>query len=1020
MAYLMKKIFVLFFIVCLFSTVVSASTLWQNEQDLGFEIYDIFLDDGTLLFESDDVFIHQDKVLLPFESIVATLEFNISYHPENKTIKGKLYDKLFEIALLQGNDISTTIYATKFNDQLFIDSETLGKIIDADVIIDHQQLKVTLRPKNTEFPLQKRLMRADNTVIKQHRNQQDSYGFLIDDQYRPFTMPSGSVSLAMNTNGEEEQISANINLFNDVLYHASNLSISTDIEGNTTRRWTLGRDKVNPNDKIIGGINQYKFGDVSVSTPNGRSTHSGVGLTFSSFEDKYDNSFGNITLDEFATPNWQAELYQNGFLIERGIVGSDGRIVFKNLETNYGVNRFEIKTYGPHGEEASIIRNIMIGSNLLKPGEIKYQGAVLDTNHSFINQDTSIFNSEIDSSPALYAQSSYGLTNNTTLQFSLFSVDNKEIDKKFTEAVVASTHQLNNALLNFYVKGRSNDSYDVESQIIGRLGNFTSYNGSLTYFKNSETNTNDQDSNKYGLNAGFTSRFNTLSYGLQVRHNQEDLVIANIISDLETNNIDAKLSWRFFGVNLQNTLTYGNTSYGDITNDYLRDQISVSMPIYKKINFRASANFDLDSKSEQTLASADISINGYFDNGLSNNTFIKYINSKNHSITNNLSLPLDSLNITFGASLKATEHIDKEWGVSLGISFNLDYDYHKNKINISSQYSPSSGTLDLFTFIDNNKNAKYDEYDEPLANVYFGSAPQWDNTPTGKNGTAYLSGVTANNLTRVYFDTQETKSPQLAPVFDDFRFYTHAGGVVSLDIPFNYNTAVEGYIVHKTKENAFLGFIPLQLLDKKGRVVAEMNTDRDGYYSFDNVWSGHYTLIIEPSYLETKGITTMPSSQHLYLTGKDEYIALDNFVISNVGPQRVSKDAPKVKAIAEPKSTDLPVSFNRDKNKEIATIVIANKNIVITPAPADKNLNEVSNVAMDKPFTIQIGAFSNQLLCQQKSVKLQQQLSFPAFNKKHGKLCKVYIGYFSTKAEAVKKLSDLPKDNIRGAYVTRY
>ena len=36
-----------------------------------FEIYDIFLDDGTLLFESDDVFLHQDKVLIPFESIVA-------------------------------------------------------------------------------------------------------------------------------------------------------------------------------------------------------------------------------------------------------------------------------------------------------------------------------------------------------------------------------------------------------------------------------------------------------------------------------------------------------------------------------------------------------------------------------------------------------------------------------------------------------------------------------------------------------------------------------------------------------------------------------------------------------------------------------------------------------------------------------------------------------------------------------------------------------------------------------------
>ncbi|MFT7005711.1 MAG: hypothetical protein ACJAXJ_000210 [Colwellia sp.] len=1007
----MKKISVLAFVLCLFSENAFAETHWKNEQDLGFEIYDIFLDDGTLLFESDDIFIHQDKILLPFESIVATLEFNISYHTKNKIIKGKLYDKLLNIPLMQDNDISTTIYTTLFNGQLYIDSATLGKIIDAEVIINHQQLKVTLRPNHILFPLQKRLLRSDNAVVKQHRNQQDTYGFIIDDQYRPFTMPSGSVSLAMQKTVDEQQITANINLFNDVLYHASNLSLSTDSDGNTTRRWTLGRNEVNPNDKIIGGINRYAFGDVSVSTPNGRSSLSGVGMTFSSSEDKYGNSFGNITLDEFATPNWQAELYQNGFLIDRGVVGSDGRIVFKDLETQYGTNRFEIKTFGPHGEEASLIRNILIGSNLLKPGEIKYQGAVLDTNHSFINQDTSIFNSDIDNAPVLFVQSSYGFSDNTSLQFSLFTKDNKQIGEKLTEATFTSTHQLNNALLNFYLKGRNNDSYDFESQIIGRLGSFTSYNSSLTYFKNSATGTESPKSDKYGFNAGFTSRFNTLSYGIQVRHNQEDSVIANIISDLETNNIDARLSWRFFNVNLQNTLTYGNASYGDITNDYLRDQLSVSMPISNNINFRASANFDLDSKSEQRLTSTDISVNGYFDNGLSNSTFISYRSSKDYRVNNNLSLPLDSLNLTFGASYSANESLGKEWGVSLGISFNLDYDYHKNKINMSSQYSPASGTLDLFTFIDNNKNAKFDEYDEALPNVHFGSAPQWETTSTGKNGTAYLTGVGSNNATRVYFDTQETKSPQLTPVYDDFRFYTHAGGVVSLDIPFNYNTAVEGNVVHKTKENAFLGFIPIQLLDKSGVVVAEMNTDRDGYYSFDKAWRGHYTLRIEPGYLTTKGNTVSPSSHDINLTGIDEFITLDNFVIAK----------PVLNTIVfEPKIDIVPVKISTDKNKKTVSTIVSNKNIVTAPSPAKKKEIGVIEVNTNKPFTIQIGAFSNPLSCEQKSAQLEKQLSLTAFNKKQGKLCKVYIGYFSTKEEAVKMLKNLPKNITRGAYVTRY
>jgi hypothetical protein len=1009
----MLKIFLVFATCSMLTVTAFAEVQWRAEDELSFEIYDIVLDDDTLLFESSDVFLHQNKVLLPFESIVATLEFNISYHAENKTIKGKLDGALFNIQLMQDNDISKNIDVTLFDGQLYIDSITLGKIINAEIKVEHQQLKITLHSNGVAFPLQKRLARSKNAIIQKNRKKRDSYGFVIDDQYRPFTMPSGSISLAMQKENDIEQITANINLFNDVLYHASNLSLATGLDGNVTRRWTLSRDKINPNDKIIGGINRYAFGDVSVNTANGRSSHSGVGLILSSFEDRYDNSFGNITLDEFATPNWQAELYQNGSLLATGVVGSDGRIVFKNLETHYGTNRFEIKTYGPYGEEASIIRNILVGSNLLKPGEIKYQGAALDTKHSFIDQDTSIFNSDIGSAPALYAQSSYGFSHNTSLQFSLFSVDNKQIGKNFTEAILSSTHQLNNALLNFHVRGRSNDSYDIESQVIGRLGDFIAYNGSLTYFKNSETSTDDQDRNKYGLSAGFTSRFNTLSYGIQIQHNQEDSVITNITSNLETNNINAKLSWRFYGVNLHNTLSYGSTSYNDYTSDYLRDQLSFSMPINNSINFRASANFDLDSNSAQKLTSTEVNINSFFDSGLSNSTFFSYRNSKDYRVSNNLSLPLDSLNFTFGASYSVNENIDKEWGISLGITFNLDYDYHKNKINISSQYSPASGTLDLFTFIDNNKNAKFDEYDEALANVYFGSAPQWDNTSTGKNGTAYLTGVGTNNLTRIYFDTQDTKSPQLAPVFDDFRFYTHAGGVVSLDIPFNYRTAVEGNIVHKTKENAFLGFIPLQLLDNGGDVVAEMNTDRDGYYSFDNIWTGEYTLRIEPNYLKAKGNMASPSSQVLNLTGIDEFIMLDDFILSKTVPESA------IKTITV--STD-------EKKKPVATTLASNNNIVIAPIPAKMKdvdlttapVNTLITTSTTKSFTIQVGAFSYNVSCQQKTVQLQKEFSLPVFNKEQEKFCKVYVGYFSTKAEALKKLSLLPKNITRDAYVTLY
>jgi hypothetical protein len=384
---------------------------------------------------------------------------------------------------------------------------------------------------------------------------------------------------------------------------------------------------------------------------------------------------------------------------------------------------------------------------------------------------------------------------------------------------------------------------------------------------------------------------------------------------------------------------------------------------------RTAANFSIavDENSSTEFESIEASLNWRLPSRVYSTFGIQYDKDDNYQAKANFSLNRRRYNLVFGASYDN----DSDWQVNAGISFNVDYNYRTGQFNMQSEYSAASSTLDLLTFIDHNKNAQFDEYDEPLPNVRFGIKPYWHNIRSSRNGLTYLPGTGHNAPIRVYFDTSETKSSSFKPVSDNFRFYTHAGGVNSFDVPFNYNIMLDGVVEdHTAMQKA--KFVPIQILNQKNEVVLEQLTDIENYYFFNALWPGKYTLRVAPDFLVEKQLDAQPKSIPVTVNGSEPIISLDPIVLST-----------KRNAAA------IPLDTRRVLRK-------------------------------GEFYTVQFGVYNDRDYCILRVAELKSIGIEDAYYSLATKYCKVLAGVFESRQDAIDYRAQIPREVLTDGFVTIY
>jgi len=802
-----------------------------------------------------------------------------------------LIAKIFGVSV--ESDLTTQIVRifTEKNNSYF--QKELSRIEDADGYL---------------FPIQKLAI-----LNKQRRNDRYNYSstndnvekqtITIKDQYRAFTPPHGRIVLSADV--DDKRFNGSMQLVSDLLYHSTNLTMSQSDGGDFAASISFNRYKESPDDRILGLFDSYSLGDVSgVSNNLITSANAGVGIVLNRNPENYRRKNLETTIDEIAPPNWDADLFHNGRFLSRTLVPADGRLIYENVEIFYGLNSFEIKLYGPYGEEEVITKTITVKQNPLAKGQLAYSLNALDKNHNVINDKN---NSDSFGITNYGGSINYGVSERWQIGATFASIDNEQ--RLFS---IKNNLSFNNFLFENDFSFEQAGGYAQLTSITGSLFEGDNYSFEFESADNFKSEVIDAKNNHfYQYSASYALPTDWMYTNFSASYYTDDLN--------DTQSFSNTLSKNIGGLSLTHRLTYSKFKN---TTSASKDQLSGTLGLngsFSSLSLSGQINYD-PRADEPILKSSSLTARKRIKDPYDNNHYIeaKYfpLNDKKRlwQLRHNVAWQSDDYQLTFSSGYNAND----EWDLQFGIQFFLGYDYHHNSFIMDKVLSPSSATLDVHSYLDRQANGEPDVLDYNLPNVKFTGSARWDDLKSGEDGRTILPGVTPNSEFAFAARWQEGS----ATLNNDYVVYTHPGAYVDVNMPFFLVTDLSGFVVRQQQEEDIgLINVTMQLLNSEGEILKSVETDEDGYFEFLQLMPDNYTVEISPEYLSQKGLTGKVTETNISTGGRGGFVELPAFILRRMNVENDFDDQNSSTFVINEENVDALVwSSDEEVNKNYFTL----------------------------------------------------------------------------------------------------
>jgi len=789
----------------------------------------------------------------------------------------------------------------------FISIDVLGKVFGLPFTVDIPQQKLIIASDKGAtfdrvespylFPVQKLALQSErrqmNRFYNSNNNDEETTksAITITDEYRLMTPPHGRVYA--NADLDQQRYNGSVQLVSDLLYHSANLTLSKSDDNDIASSLNFSRYKKSPDERILSLFDAYHFGDVSgVANNLTTESNSGLGIVFDRYPDGFRNNNLETTIEEIAPPGWDAELFHNGAFIAKVVVPGDGRLIFQNVRLYYGLNDFEIRLYGPFGEEEIIAERINVRQNPLSEGQVAYSLNALDKNNQVFNNSSNDPFQITNVGGSL----SYGINDQWQIGLSFASIDN---DKQFYS--IKNNLSFNNFLFENDLSLNQDGSYAQLTTVTGSMFNKDNYSlifESADNFESDVISAKNDSYYKLGANYSFPT----------------DLVLARIGGSYQKNNefelfeINNIFSKQFGVVNFTHGLTYNKVQWiseelGQVTgtNESLFGSLGVNT---RFSGFLLSAFINYDPKADDPfLKDSSVSLRKNFKDPFNNrhNLQAQYYplieNGVNWRLQHNVTWDSQAYQMTLSSSYDSSD----DWNVQFGIHFFLGYDYYNNRVIIDKEFSGGTATLDVHSYLDRHVNGVPDVLDYNLENVSFAGHSRWENYKSNSDGKTILPGVYANSEFAFAAKWQEGS----ATVNQDYVVYTHPGAYINVNMPFYLITDLTGFVLRKQgTEEIPLRNVQLVLLNTDSEVVASGETDQDGYYEFLQLSPDKYRLQVKTEYLRDKGMTGEITGYDVITSGRGGFIELPSIYLGRLQSEGALEAEDHVQVILDDSNTD--------------------------------------------------------------------------------------------------------------------
>ncbi|MFZ4579947.1 MAG: hypothetical protein ACOYOB_16275, partial [Myxococcota bacterium] len=129
-----------------------------------------------------------------------------------------------------------------------------------------------------------------------------------------------------------------------------------------------------PQGNLLGplGAREVVAGDfTTASIPLVARGQQSRGVSVSSYPLTSPTEFDKTRLEGDLPVGWEAELFRNGALLAF-TSSTSGRYAFEDIPLQFGRNELLVVLHGPYGERREIAQDVLVGSGMVKPGEVRY------------------------------------------------------------------------------------------------------------------------------------------------------------------------------------------------------------------------------------------------------------------------------------------------------------------------------------------------------------------------------------------------------------------------------------------------------------------------------------------------------------------------------------------------------------------------------------------------------------------------------------------------------------------------
>ena len=791
--------------------------------------------EGKLTFETNALITDSNLLYVNVIDLFKQLKINCNESNKFNGLEGYIENerKLFSIDYTS-NQIQVGNKVVNIKNSLhvemgirYIESSILSEAFGLTLILNPKSLSVKLTA-SFELPYVReiRIENSRNSIAKL-QGHSIAVDTVIPRNYH--LLKGGMVDWALNSNQTLNGSTMNnvvLGLGAELLYGETNISINyNDNYRFNAQQLQYNWRWIDNNAKVIKQAQVGKISSQSIAFLESPV----VGVMINNSPNTVRKAKGTYRINEYTEPNWTVELYINDVLIEYKVADASG-LYFFNVPIVYGYTTLKLKFYGPLGEE-------------------RIEERILNTPYTFMPAKTfeySISGGILQGETSTqYGQGnfSYGLNRFITLGAGVEYLSSI-IESPFIPFAKFSIQPFSKLILNV--------EYAHEVRLKGLLNYYLTKSALV-----------ELDFTKYDKGQRAT-RFNALEerkvkfsmpFKLKQFSGFSRLNFNQFVYDSFTfNQIDFIFSSYYKKVNI-NSSTLIN--WIDERASFTTTNLSLSYRFNNGIVLRPSVEYNVnDSKISRYRTEIEKRVSkSYFSA-----SYERFITAKNDAIFLNFRYDFD-----FARTGLSSFYTNRKLSFSENAQGSVAFGGGNKYVHVDNTSSLGKGGILFYPFLDLNQNGILDKGEKMVllntVRVSGGSAKI-----SKKDSIVRVSNLNAFVDYNVEFSNTDLQNISWKFKYKSYQVLVDPNQYKRVYVPIISMGEMNGTIyLTKGNETKGVGRITVKIYDYEGRLVKEILSEADGYFSYLGLIPGKYRISLDEEQLKNLNFECIPKTREVVI-----------------------------------------------------------------------------------------------------------------------------------------------------------